>query len=107
MYYPDDGYFLLKFRTHKDMETIMKKGSYTIRNMPMLLRELKHDFNLKEYIVRTIPIWIKNPQLPLYHWGSKSLRKIKSALGTPLLTECTANKLRVLDARILVEMDVT
>jgi hypothetical protein len=38
----------------------------------------------------------------------KSLSKIGSALGNPLVTdECTAHKLRVSYARMLIEMDVT
>ncbi|CAI8617258.1 unnamed protein product [Vicia faba] len=38
----------------------------------------------------------------------KSLSKIGSAIDTPLVTdECTANKLRVSYARILVEVDIT
>jgi hypothetical protein len=60
-------------------------GPYTIRNMPMLLREWKPNFNLKNDMLRTIPIWVKLPQLPLYLWGVKSLSKIGSALGNPLL----------------------
>lgn len=39
--------------------------------------------------------------------GAKSLSKIGSAIGTPLVTdECTTNKLRVSYARILVEVDI-
>lgn len=56
MYYHHDGYFLIKFRMHKDMEIVMIKGSYSIRNMPMLLREWRLDFNLKEDMLRTLPI---------------------------------------------------
>ncbi|KAL5170000.1 hypothetical protein HKD37_11G031783 [Glycine soja] len=59
-------------------------------------------------MLRTLPVWVKLPNLPLYLWGTKSLGKIGSALGNPLFTdECTANKLRVSYARILVEIDVT
>ncbi|XP_058741419.1 uncharacterized protein LOC131613795 [Vicia villosa] len=51
---------------------------------------------------------IKLPQLPLHLWGAKSLSKIGSAIGVPLVTdECTASKLRVSYARILVEVDIT
>lgn len=39
MYYHEEGYFLLKFRTHKDMEAVMMKEPYTNRNMHMLLTE--------------------------------------------------------------------
>ncbi|KAL5172015.1 hypothetical protein HKD37_16G044853 [Glycine soja] len=108
IYYYDDGYFLLKFNTHKDMDDVMLRGPYTVRNMPMLLREWKPGFNLKQDMLRTLPIWIQLPQLPLHLWGARSLGKIGSALGKPITTdECTAKKYRVSYARILVEVDVT
>lgn len=39
MYYHDEGYFLLIFKYHSDVDAIMMKGPYTIRNMSMLLKE--------------------------------------------------------------------
>ncbi|CAL5195885.1 unnamed protein product [Lathyrus oleraceus] len=39
MYYHDKGHFLLRFNSHSYMDTVMMKGLYTIRNMPMLLKE--------------------------------------------------------------------
>ncbi|XP_058741780.1 uncharacterized protein LOC131614173 [Vicia villosa] len=55
--------------------------------MPMILKEWRIDFNLKRDLMRTIPIWVKLPQLPLHLWGVKSLNKIGSAIGTPLDVE--------------------
>ncbi|CAJ2631940.1 unnamed protein product [Trifolium pratense] len=108
MYYNEEGYFILRFHSYADRDVVLMGGPYTIRNMPMLLREWKPNFNLKNDMLRTLPIWVKLPQLPLYLWGVKSLSKIGSALGTPLVTdECTANKFRISYARILVEVDIT
>ncbi|KAI5438310.1 hypothetical protein KIW84_024156 [Lathyrus oleraceus] len=59
-------------------------------------------------MVRTIPIWVKLPQLPLHLWGAKSLGKIGSALWDPIvIDECTANKYMISYARILVDVDIT
>ncbi|XP_058776305.1 uncharacterized protein LOC131650615 [Vicia villosa] len=108
MYYNDEGYFILRFRSFSDRDDVLMKGPYTYRNMPVLIREWMLEFRLKDDFLRTLPIWIKLPQLPLCLWGEMSLNKIGSALGIPLVTdECTANKLRVSYARILVEMDIT
>lgn len=108
MLYHDDGYFLLRFMNREDKETVMMRGPYTIRNMPIILKEWTPDFNLSKDLERTMPIWVKLPQLPLCLWGLKSLNKIGSAIGNPLMTdECTAQKLRVSYARILVEVDIT
>ncbi|CAK8566575.1 unnamed protein product [Lathyrus sativus] len=65
LYYHDDGYFLLRFNSQKDKETVMMKGPYTIRNMPMILKEWQSGFNLKRDLLRTLPIWVKLPQRPL------------------------------------------
>ncbi|KAF1896253.1 hypothetical protein Lal_00018532, partial [Lupinus albus] len=50
-------------------------------------RNLKHGrapyFELKEELLRVLPIWIK---LPLHLWREKSISKITSALGKPLVT---------------------
>ncbi|CAK8563193.1 unnamed protein product [Lathyrus sativus] len=90
------------------MDQVMLKGPYTIRNMPMLLREWQPGFNLKNDMLRALPIWIKLPNLPLHLWGEKSLSKIGSAIGKPVTTdECTANKFQFSYARLLVEVDVT
>ena len=55
------------------MEVVVMKGPYTIRSMPVVLKEWRPDFSLKQDMLRTIPIWIKLPKLPLYlcygiHW---------------------------------------
>ncbi|XP_058758888.1 uncharacterized protein LOC131632129 [Vicia villosa] len=108
MYYNNEGYFVLRFHSHKDRDDVLMKGPYTIRNMPMLLAEWKPNFNLKRDMLRTIPVWIQLPQLPLHLWGTTSLGKIASILGTPLMTdECTANMYRISYARVLVEIDIT
>ncbi|CAK8532711.1 unnamed protein product [Lathyrus sativus] len=108
MFYNEEGFFILRFQSFQDKDLVLIKGSYSIRNRPMMLREWKPDFSMNKDMMRTVPLWVKLPQLPLHLWGAWSLSKIGSALGTPLVTdECTTNKLRVSYARILVEIDIT
>ncbi|KAH1253521.1 hypothetical protein GmHk_04G010152 [Glycine max] len=108
MYYHDDGYFMLRFKSHADMDAVLMKGPYTIRNMPLILQEWRPDFDLKKDMLSTIPIWVKLPKLALHLWGETSLNKIGSAIGIPPVTdECTTHRLRVSYARILVEVDIT
>lgn len=33
MYYHDDGYFILRFNSHNDMDVVLMKGPYSIRNI--------------------------------------------------------------------------
>ncbi|XP_058783598.1 uncharacterized protein LOC131658307 [Vicia villosa] len=106
--YHNDGYFLMKFKSFKEKEEILMNGSYMIKNMPMILRDWKPNFSMKNDMLRTIPLWVKFPQLLLELWGASSLQKIGSAIGRPVVTdECTAHKLRVSYARLLVEIDAT
>ncbi|CAK8565025.1 unnamed protein product [Lathyrus sativus] len=108
MYFNDEGYFILRFKSFTDRDEVMLRGPYMLRNIPLLIREWRPDFKIKDELLRTLPIWVKLPQLPIVLWGDTSLNKIGSALGNPIMTdECTANRLRVSYARILVEMDIT
>ncbi|CAI8608621.1 unnamed protein product [Vicia faba] len=84
MYYHEDVYFMLKFRTHKDMDMVLMKGPYTIQSMPMVLKDWNPDFGFKRDMLRTLPIWVNLPNLPLYLWGTKSLGKIGSAIDVTL-----------------------
>lgn len=108
MYYHEQGYFILIFKSINDRDMMLMKGPYTIHNVPMILREWSSDFNFKRDSLCTLPIWVKLPQLPLQPWGAKNLGMIGSMIGKPLFTdECTTNKLCVSYARILVEVDKT
>ncbi|XP_058758499.1 uncharacterized protein LOC131631751 [Vicia villosa] len=108
MYYNEEGYFVLRFKYFNDRDDVLMKGPYSIHNVPVLIREWSPDFKLKDDFLRTLPIWVKFPQLPLYLWGEVSLNQFGSALGIPLVTdECTANHLQISYARILMEMDIT
>lgn len=107
MFYIDKGHFILRFHLFLDKDFVLMKGPHTFHNRPMMLCEWKPDFCMKRDMLRTIPLWVKLPQQPLHLWGARSLSKIGSAIGTPLVTyECITNKLRLSYARILVEVDI-
>ncbi|XP_058784859.1 uncharacterized protein LOC131659723 [Vicia villosa] len=108
LYYNEEGYFIVRFRNREDKTAVLMRGPYTIHKKPILLHDWTHKFTLQDDILRVLPIWVMFPQLPLVYWGEKSLGKITSAIGKPLMTdECTAKKLRVSYARVLIEVDVT
>ncbi|XP_058776403.1 uncharacterized protein LOC131650721 [Vicia villosa] len=108
LYYNNEGYFIIRFNSKSDRDMVLVRGLYTIHRKPMFLHEWKADFKMLDDMIRTLPLWVMFPQLPLMFWGEKSIGKISSALGKPLMTdECTAKKLRVSYARVLIEIDVT
>ncbi|XP_058774501.1 uncharacterized protein LOC131648792 [Vicia villosa] len=108
LFYNQEGYFLIKFNTREDKDSLLLIGPYTIYRKPMFLHEWTPEFQLKDDLLRVLPLWVIFPQLPLLYWGEESIGKIASALGKPLMMdECTAKKLRVSYARVLIEIDVT
>lgn len=87
---------------------MLAQGPYFIYGKPLFLRQWSSDFEMKEDILRVMPLWVTFPQLPLHLWGEKCLAKIASSIGKPItMDECTTKKLRVSYARMLVEVDVT
>ncbi|XP_058768386.1 uncharacterized protein LOC131642116 [Vicia villosa] len=108
IFYNNEGYFLIRFESKEDKNTVLVRGPYMIYRKPMFLHEWTPEFKLEEDMLRVLPIWVIFPNLPLAFWGETSLGKIASAIGKPLMTdECTAKKLRVSYARVLIEVDVT
>ncbi|XP_058762303.1 uncharacterized protein LOC131635682 [Vicia villosa] len=108
IYYNEEGYFLIRFKTRIDRDAVLMRGPYTIFKKPILLHEWSPKFTLQDDVLRVLPIWVIFQQLPLYFWGPQSIGKIASAIGKPIMTdECTAKKLRVSYARVLIEVDVT
>lgn len=65
------------------------------------------DFDFNKEVLRTVPIWVKYPNLPLNCWSMDSLSRISSGLGMSLYAdECTRKVERISFVRVLVDMDV-
>lgn len=104
----EDGYFIVKFQTQNDRDEILYAGPYTLNNKPIILNVWTPNFDFNEEFLRTLPLWIKFPNLPLNCWGPDSLSRIACGIGSPIyVDECTAKQTRITYARVLVEVDVT
>lgn len=76
--------------------------------MPLILKVWSPDFDFKQELPRTMPLWVKFPNLLLKCWGPKTLSKVASRLGNPLFAgECTKKQIRVSFAGVLIDMDMT
>ncbi|XP_056685900.1 uncharacterized protein [Spinacia oleracea] len=74
----------------------------------MITKPWSSGFNFQDEILRIVPVWVRFPNLPLCCWGSDSLSRIGSLIGVPLFADdCTSKQLRILFARLLIEVDVT
>lgn len=108
IFYNNDGYFVVKFNTIDDGNEVIYSGPHIFNNRPMIIKAWAANFDFNEEVLRTIPLWVKFPKLPLNCWCMESLSRISSVLGNLLYAdECTSKLERISFARVLIEMDVT
>ncbi|XP_019246473.1 PREDICTED: uncharacterized protein LOC109226128 [Nicotiana attenuata] len=108
VYYHNDGFFVVRFKNEEERNEVLYSGPCTIQNRPVITKAWTTDFDFNEEVLKTLPLWVKLPNLPLNCWGMDSLSRIGSGLGIPMYAdECTTKVERISYARILVEMDIT
>ncbi|XP_070057683.1 uncharacterized protein [Nicotiana tomentosiformis] len=108
VHYHNDGYFLIHFHSMEDRNRAMSSTPNIISNKPIIVREWTTDFNFKEEMQSTLPLWVRFPKLPMNCWGVKSLSRIASNLGVPnYADDCTTRINRISYARVLIEIDIT
>ncbi|KAH0705837.1 hypothetical protein KY285_010369 [Solanum tuberosum] len=90
--YHIDGYFVVRFTNEEERDMVLCLGPHQLLRIPVIMKPWVPEFNFKEEILTTIPLWVKLINLPLNCWNAVVLSKIGSSLGKPL---------------ILVEVDIT
>nr|XP_016506612.1 PREDICTED: uncharacterized protein LOC107824383 [Nicotiana tabacum] len=89
VYYHNDGFFVVKFRSVEESNEVLYSGPCTINSKSVITKVWTPDFDFKEE-------------------GMDSVSRIGSGLGNPIyVNECTTKVKRISYARILVEMDIT
>ncbi|XP_075077077.1 uncharacterized protein LOC142163832 [Nicotiana tabacum] len=92
----------------EERDEVLMNDLYTINSKPIILRPWTEGFDFNEEVLKTIPLLVKFPKLPLNYWSNHVLSKIGSGLGKPLYADaCTTLADRVSYARVLIEMDIT
>ncbi|KAM3203149.1 hypothetical protein P3L10_030775 [Capsicum annuum] len=106
VYLHAERYFVVKFSSVAERDEVFVSGPYTLASRPIILKAWTNEFNLHEKVLKTIPLWVKLPTLPLNYWSNKALR-----LGvhweipfTQMLSLKNVEKISY--ARLLVEIDV-
>ncbi|KAI3463914.1 hypothetical protein Pfo_020577 [Paulownia fortunei] len=101
------GWLVFKFDNEADRDKVLKGGPYFVFDRPLLLKIMPSCFEFDDDEIRTVPVWINLPGLPLECWNTTALSKITSKVGKPLMTDkLTHTKERLSYARVLVEVDV-
>ncbi|XP_021762503.1 uncharacterized protein LOC110727244 [Chenopodium quinoa] len=108
VYWHDDGYFIVNFCSHVDLNSVLCNGPDMYNGKPIIVKQWSDKFYFSAEVLRNVPLWVRLSNFPLNCWGTETLSKIGSLLGVPICAdECTTRKLRVSFARLLMEIDVT
>ncbi|XP_019248547.1 PREDICTED: uncharacterized protein LOC109227808 [Nicotiana attenuata] len=100
IYYHNDDYSVIRFSNLEERDQVLYSGPHTVNNRPIIMKAWSADFTLHDEVLKTIPLWVRFPNLPLNCWSMKALSKLGSALGNPVYAdECTTES--------IIEMDVT
>lgn len=99
--YHMDKYFVIRFASKEERDGILCFEPHYLLKRPVIMKPWSSEFNFKEEILSTIPLWVKLPNLPLNCWNAVALSKIGRSLRQPLYAdECTTHKIRISFARI-------
>ena len=101
------GLFLVRFVHLTDKIIVEKRGFYFFGNKPFVVKGWNADLELNIDHMKTLPLWVRLPNLELKYWGLSSLSKIGSLIGHPNKTDrFTKSKSMIQYARLLIEVPI-
>ncbi|KAL6536728.1 hypothetical protein OROMI_026309 [Orobanche minor] len=81
----EDSYFIVKFKSKAECDAVLRGGPYTLKNHPVVLKPWAVDFDFSKEDLNVVVVWIKLPKLPVVFQGKRSLGRIASLIGTPVV----------------------
>ncbi|KAJ8421923.1 hypothetical protein Cgig2_025978 [Carnegiea gigantea] len=87
----------------------VRKGVFLVRflNIQDKQEGWNPDMDLHTEAIKSLPLWIRLPDLDLKYWGMESLSKIGSLIGIPLKTDCyTKERTMIKYARLMIEVPI-
>ncbi|XP_062115077.1 uncharacterized protein LOC133829254 [Humulus lupulus] len=101
------GHTLAKFRDEATRDMVLESGVVHFDRKPVLLRPRSTNLD-KMRLVKSVPVWIRLPDLGLQYWGLKSLSALVSTIGKPMMVDkVTREKSMVKFARVLVDVEIS
>ncbi|XP_062089596.1 uncharacterized protein LOC133796130 [Humulus lupulus] len=101
------GHALVKFRDEATRDMVLEAGVVHFDRKPVLLRPWSTDLDTLR-LVKSVPVWIRLPDLGLQYWGLKCLSALVSTIGKPMMMDkVTKEKSMVKFARVLVDVEIT
>jgi len=101
------GLFLVRFVHLNDKISAEKRGFHFFGNKPFVVKGWNADLELNIEHMKSLPLWVRLPNLELKYWGISSLSKIGSLIGHPKKTDqFTKAKSMIHYARLLIEVPI-
>ncbi|XP_071702801.1 uncharacterized protein [Rutidosis leptorrhynchoides] len=107
------GFYLCKFKSEKGMKEVLENGPWLINNVPFIINQWFPGVWLQKIEPRKVPLWVCVHNLPVELWNGKSIGKLVSSIGKPILMDkvtlerCKSKNGRFGFARVLVEVDAS
>jgi hypothetical protein len=79
-----NGLYLFCFANERARDEVMEAKFWHIANKPLILRKWAPGMQLLKLSLSTIPIWVKQHNLPIEYWNSTCLSYVASGIGKPL-----------------------
>ncbi|CAI9108433.1 OLC1v1008017C1 [Oldenlandia corymbosa var. corymbosa] len=85
----------------------LRQPIYEFDRRPFIVKDWVVIEELKINEIKTVPVWIQLPKLPLRYCSESILSKLASMIVKPIeMNDMTVNKQRTAFARVLVEVDI-
>ncbi|GKD24957.1 retrotransposon protein, putative, ty1-copia subclass [Tanacetum coccineum] len=104
------GLFSFKFCSMDGLNAMLEKGSWFIRNNPVILKKWHPDENLLKEDVSIVLVWVKLHGVPVTAFSEDGLSAIATKLGTPLMLDsytsdmCMQSWGRSSYAKVMIEL---
>ncbi|XP_062118462.1 uncharacterized protein LOC133832094 [Humulus lupulus] len=107
------GLTIVKFNDGATRDFVLENGiaqfdkKPVLGKYPVIVRPWTQDLDTIR-LVRSVPLWIRLPNLGLQYWGKKCLSSLVSTIGKPIMVDKFIKDRYVIRfARVLVEMEIT
>ena len=101
-------FFLLRFSIIEDLEMVLKKGPWFIREHFLSIRRWEANFKPSEALVSSVAIWVRLSELPIEYYDAAVLKQISQALGIVLKVDThIMMEARSKYVRICVQLDMS
>lgn len=102
-----NGILLVRFTFEEGKDEVLHGEIYHFDNKPLIVKEWVPEIDFSKEELYSVLIWVKLPGLEFKYWSAKSLSKIDSLIGKPLMVDKnTEQKIGLSFAKSLIEVQI-